>query len=398
MMRDLASERIRWWDRLILCAVVLCSVLPARGISFAYPETLGQGSADWLEGQSNPSITGIQPIPGRQGLLVSYTIPPGDPLAFLIGRSWTYDDAVAAIGFLLQGKPDSARTLLTTLQGLTFLDGTLGFSYQVNSSFVDTRVRTGTLAWVGYAFALYQRVTGDNAFQSSAEKIAVYLRTLQLPSGSLKGGPDVNWVSTEHNIDAYFFYRELFRVTGNAGYGATAEQIKSSLLSNHWVKTRSGGNFLQGLNDPTPSLDANSWGAIFLWAIGRSAEAAQALNYVESNFRDTEAISGSSDRIAGYSPDTRKRTIWLEGTVGVATTYQRIGNLAKTDSILDNVYKLQTTWISQGRWHSALPYSMPRYTNSSGDTFSDLESVASTGWMLITLAVRNGEGRFWDHD
>ena len=392
------SRKIKWGASALFWALVIQCTLTGPGVSLAVPETLGQGSADWLEGQRTPSVTGIQPIPGREGLLVSYAIPPADPLAFLIGRSWTYDDAAAAIGFLLQGRPDSVRTVLTTLQGLMFLDGNLGFSYQVNSSFVDSRVRTGTLAWVGYAFALYQRVTGDAAFQSSAEKIAVYLRTLQLPSGSMKGGPDVAWVSTEHNIDAYFFFRELSRVTGNASYSATAGQIKSSLLTNHWVKTRSGGNFLQGLNDPTPSLDANSWGAIFLWAVGRSTEAGQALNYVESNFRDMEAIAGSSTRIAGYSPDTRKRTIWLEGTAGVATAYQRVGNLAKTDSILDNVYKLQTTWQSQGRWHGALPYAMPRYTNSSGDTFSDLESVASTGWLLITLAVRNGEGRFWDHD
>ena len=351
-----------------------------------------------MVGQSNPAVTGIQPAWGRGGLLVSYNIPPQDPLAFLTGRSWTYDDAVAAIGFLLQGRPDSARVVLSTLQGLMLLDGTLGFSYQVDSSFVDTKVRTGTIAWVGYAFALYQRVTGDSSFLSSAERIAAFLKTLQHPSGSLRGGPDVSWVSTEHNIDAYFFYRELYRVTGNADYAVTAGQIRDSLLANHWARTKSGGNFLQGLNDSTPSLDANSWGAIFLWAIGRTTQANQALNYVESNFRNTQMISSSNTRMTGYAPDNRRKTVWLEGTVGVAMAYQRVGDLPKADTLLDNVYKQQTTWATQGRWHGALPYSMPRTTNSSGDTFSDLESVASTGWMLITLAVRNGEGRFWDQD
>ena len=113
-------KKIPWQVGLVFCAVLLHWTFPARASLSPYPQPLGQGSLDWLVGQSNPAVTGIQPAWGRGGLLVSYNIPPQDPLAFLTGRSWTYDNAVAAITFLLQGRPDSARAVLETLQGLTF--------------------------------------------------------------------------------------------------------------------------------------------------------------------------------------------------------------------------------------------------------------------------------------
>ena len=369
--------------------------------STALQTVLGQGSLDWLGNQNNPFVTGIQPIPGREGLLVSYTVPLGDSLAFLKGRSYTYDNAVGAVSLLLQGRAASARTVLAALQRLISSSGTIGFSYQVNSTALDGRVRTGTLAWVGYAMALYQRVTGDTSFQSSAEAIGGYLKTLQLSSGSLRGGPDVGWVSTEHNIDAYFFYRELYRITGKSTYQLTATRIKNSLLTRHWVAASSStpGHFLQGIGDPTPALDANSWGAIFLWAIERSAQASQALKYVESTFKNTQTIPGSATRVTGYSPDSARRTVWLEGTLGVAAATQRLGKTSTAGAILDNVTQVQCVWQSQGKWHGALPYALPRYRNADGDTFSDLESVASTGWLLLTLSVRNNlTSPFWEHD
>lgn len=320
----------------------------------------------------------------------------------MTGRSYTYDNAVGAVSLLLQGRSSDARKVLAALGRLMALKGTLtlGFSYQVDSSWMDGRARTGTLAWAGYAMAFYQRLTGDNSFQANAEKIAVYLKGLQQSDGSLRGGPDVIWISTEHNIDAYFFYRELYRVTRKSTYRTTAGQIKNSLLTRHWVATSStGGHFLQGIGDSTPALDANSLGAIFLWAVGRNTWANQALRYVEATFKNTQTIPGSSVRVVGYAPDSACRTIWLEGTLGVAAAYQRLGQTVTAGGILDNVSKVQATWQSQGKWHGALPYTLPRTKNSDGDTFSDLESVASTGWLLVTLSVRNNStSSFWDRD
>ena len=268
------------------------SLLLASRVSQSTQSVLGQGSLDWLASQSNPDFTGIPVVAGREGLLVSYAIPANDPLASLRGRSWVYDNAVAAAAFLSQGKTPQAKSVLDALNRLVSSEGTIGFSYKVDSLEFDPKVRAGTLAWVGYSFAFYQRTTGDAAYQTTAERIAAYLKTLQAASGALKGGPDVSWVSTEHNVDSYFFFRELSRVTGNSSYQVTADKIKNALLTQMWVSGAGGGHFLQGVNDSTPSLDANSWGAIFLWAIGDTTKANQALQYVESTFRNTKKISG----------------------------------------------------------------------------------------------------------
>jgi hypothetical protein len=392
-VRDQELTDLRRWQSLEMARVQQQSTLLAATAS------AGQDTINWLEGQFNPTVTGITPIAGREGLVLSYTVPTSDPsAASLRGRSWTYDNAVTAVGLLMQGRTESARTILSALQRLTNTDGSIAFSFQINSLAVDARVRTGTVAWAGYAMAYYQSVTGDTSFQATAEKISAYLKTLQLASGSLKGGPDVSWVSTEHNIDAYFFYRQLYRITNNTAYQTTANRIKNSLLTNHWVSTRTGGNFLQGIGDNTPSLDANSWGALFLNAIGDTAKANQAMQFVESKFKNTQTISGSRNKMTGYSPDSAKKTVWLEGTLGVAAAYQRMGNATNVSSIMTQVNALKTTWQSQGKWHGALAYAIPRYTDPTGNTFVDLESAASTGWWVITQAIQAGDNTFWNRD
>lgn len=356
-----------------------------------------QESLWWLRSRNDPPVTRIQPVPGRERLLVSFTIPSGDPLAFLAGRSWTYDNAVGAIALLLHGRIRKARQVLTNLRSLMALDGSLGFSYQVNSDFMDARVRTGTMAWVGVAFLLYQRVTGDSRFLSAAVQIGELLRTLQISSGSLRGGPDVAWISTEHNVDGYFFFRELYRLTGQESYRGIADQIKASLLVNHWVEGPVP-HFLQGIGDDTPSLDANALGAIFLNAIGRPTLARQALTYVEALFKNQQAITGSTVTFVGYSPDAARKTIWLEGTATTALAYWGLGEEAKARRIVSHLYRVRTVWIQQGKWNGGFPYAMPRYLNPDGDTFAEWESVASTSWFLIALALREGDTRFLGRD
>ena len=135
-----------------------------------------------------------------------------------------------------------------------------------------------------------------------------------------------------------------------------------------------------------------------MWAVGKNAQASQALQYVEANFKTTQTLSGSTTQVTGYAPDSAKKTVWLEGTLGVATAYQRLGQASTAGGILDQITQVQATWQSQGKWHGALPYAVKRYTNFDGDTFSDLESVASTGWLLVAQSVRTGSRGFWDHD
>ncbi len=168
--------------------------------------------------------------------------------------------------------------------------------------------RSGTLAWAGYAAVRYEQVTGDDRFRPLATGIADYLVTLQVASwnghapsdpryGSVLGGPDVDWASTEHNIDAYFFLRDLGRLPGASGYRAMANMVGDSLWGHHWDSWRE--RFFQGVTtswpDPTRALDLSSWGGLFWLAHGRADLAAQARVSLDEFRVEGAAVTRSTD-------------------------------------------------------------------------------------------------------
>ena len=105
----------------------------------------------------------------------SYRIPPGHPLEpYLADRSFVYDDALAMIALSLVGRRDEARAIGNTLTTLLTADSTLGFSFSLASpSFYNVRyVRAGTVAWAGYALALYDALTHERRFTPYAQRIA----------------------------------------------------------------------------------------------------------------------------------------------------------------------------------------------------------------------------------
>ena len=74
-----------------------------------------------------------------------------------------------------------------------------------------------------------------------------------------------------------------------------------------------------------------------------------------------------------------------------AAAYRRTRQIAKAASILQQIAPLQTV-------SGAFLYAAPRYTNSDGDTYSDLPSVASTGWEQIARSLLQGSSPFWNPD
>jgi uncharacterized repeat protein (TIGR01451 family) len=206
---------------------------------------------------------------------------------------------------------------------------------------------------------------------------------MQDPStGSATGGPDVDWLSTEHNLDAYFFLRDVGLLTGNTSYRDAAGRIKQSLLTNHW--NASYGCFQQGIGDTTKSLDAASWGVLFLLSIGQRDKAASCLDFIEANFPRTPTctIGGVPKTISGYKPDVNTNVVWSEGSLGVALAYERAGDQAKHDEIVSEIWKMQGP-------KDGIVYACPPATD-----FSDWESVAGTAWMVILQSDRRSA--FWD--
>jgi uncharacterized repeat protein (TIGR01451 family) len=367
---------------LVGCLVAMGSLAGLTGVAAA-----AGGSADgvqWLLGRQVPNSTVPAPASGRSGLVNSYIIPQGDPsYPYLYGRSWIYDDALAVIAWSMEGECHAAKKTLSAMAGQLDADGKLGFSYNTNDLWFDPLYRTGANAWVGYSFVFYQKECGDSQFQSAAERIANWVLTLQDPiTGSVKGGPDVDWFSTEHNIDAYFFLRDIGLLKGNATYLEAARRIKQSLLTNHW--NPSYGCFQQGIDDTAKALDAASWGALFLLSIGQPAKAGSCLDFIEANFPTTAicTLGGVPKTISGYKPDVNTDVVWSEGGLGVAKAYERLDDQAKRDEIIAEMWKMQVP-------NSGIVYACPPASD-----FPDWESVAGTAWMVILQSDRDPD--FWN--
>ncbi len=398
----------------------------------------------WLRGQVTPNHVVPAPAPSRRRLLVSYDIPPEEfPQGF--HRSWTYDDALATLTFLITGDTDAAASTLNALAGLIRPDGSLWFSYNTANSWPgeeyheSAMVRAGAIAWVGYAFTFYlthaPRCVADDRgcarerafFRKTAERLANYLLSLQVDDpadprhGLLRLGyatielayraeseevvevyldePALG-ISTENNISAWFFLRQLGELTGEARWRDAAERIRRGLLRGAWNKDI--GQFNRGFHpwgepDPVKALDCASWGALFLLAVGETEKARRALEAVENYYpaRHGEAIGYRPYfdhpifKTAGvgryFFPDNPRREwrdlpiVWSEGTLGVALAYVRQGETERAREVVAGVKALQVK-------DSGL-----RYASMEVPYFAaDAPSVASVAWLILVTEILAG--------
>ncbi len=351
---------------------------------------------------SDEKVFGSTEVP-KYKLIRSYNVPIDDPVNTLgiDRRSWIYDDALAIMAFSMAGDRGRASSILSTLSNLQNSDGSLAFSYDVYSGPLDERKRSGSIAWVGDAAIKYEETFGDSTYRSLALRIANYLLSQQDKStGSIKGGPDVNWYSTEHNIDSYFFFRNLGRLTGNTKYISAANKIQNALLTYHWNHNEK--RFNQGINDPADALDTNSWGSIFLEAIGREDLSKTATEYLKrfevnnvpmnlsSNEDNYNMTYQSNTLISGYKPygngyQDAPNIVWSEGTWGVINLFLRQGK--NVGSLMNSMFALQNADPEGGLVYTNSGYAPFPYE------FHVWPSVAGTAWQYITL--KNPRG-IWD--
>ena len=231
-------------------------------------------------------------------LVRSFTIPTDDPsYTRLLNWSWTYDSAISAAAFVVTGNSSQAEQLLDQLAALQHTDGSIEIAFDVADGTTEPVFRAGTIATVGVAASLYDQFTHTSRYLAMEERAAGYLLSLQATNGLVRGGPDVSWYSTQHNLLAYSFLvllgNELI-LGGNAStattYYAAAGRIASAIESNLLVRSGSTAYFIEGLGDSVQSLDADALGALYLESRGERSIAQQVLSYAASAF----GVSGRS--------------------------------------------------------------------------------------------------------
>ena len=392
----------------------------------------------WMRAQATPNRLLPAPDPGRRGLLISYALSP-EKFPLLFHRSATYDDALAALTFLTMGERERAASTLDALARLVRPDGSLWFTYNTGNDWPSEAdhesalVRTGTVAWVGYAFTFYLKhspaCAGDRGcerertfFLSTAVRLARYLLTLQVEDpndprdGLLRLGygtlslaysakannvvelyadKPAMGISTENNISAWFFLRQLADLTHEVQWSQAAERVQHGLLKQLWNDEL--GQFNEGFDahgslDSVKALDCASWGALFLLAVGETKKARRAIGVADDYYatRQGEAVGYRpyfdspvyADPEVGrffFPDDARKQwralpLVWSEGTLGVALACLHMGDADRARKLVLGLRPLDPKSASLRCASLELPFQM-----------SDSPCVAASAWLVLLV-------------
>ena len=282
----------------------------------------------------------------------------------------------------------------------------LAFSYDVYNGQVDQAyIRTGALAWVAYAYAVYMAASLDTTPALYLERLLNFLLTLQSSDADLRNGlvyagygryqdpgyqfvPGLeNYVSTEHNVDAWFAFKRAAGILPTAAtallkagaitgaeaaslnataatVSSVADTIAAQLTANIYIAPGAdAGHFAQGANsaglDTAQALDAaGAWSALLCHALGDDAKATECLKFVYQKFylpnqqialssaansynrayQQLQAFSGFkpyNDSAGGYSGSPA--SVWQEGTWGMILALLRLSSVSAVSSYFAGV-------------------------------------------------------------
>jgi hypothetical protein len=322
-----------------------CGKRGSRGRAVA-ASVAGNGAAIATAAAAEPGVSiaraaALAPVEGASGQLAlvrSYEIPVGDPsYERLLNWAWTYDSAVTAAAFVESGNQAQAKQLLDQLTALQNGDGSIDFAFDVATGAGVPLYRSGTIAWVGLAAAAYDQTFKVGTYLSTEKLAANYLLSLQGSNGLIRGGPDVKWVSTQHNLIAYAFLARLGselagdgETSAAARYQAAAAQISAGIAKYLFVQDTTGAWFREGVEDNVQSLDVQALGAMYLQGqnegdLGKlvltHAQAYFALGGRSISLSSTPATYNMSYSAAGpfagfepYLGTSAPEVLWFEGT------------------------------------------------------------------------------------
>lgn len=342
------------------------------------------------------------------GLARSFDAPVGTPAH---GRTYTYDQALALITADAIGDDALAQPLTSGLLRMQTLGGSDDGAFvtsaaALNPEAAQREYRTGNHSIATYALLRRLRDMAPSdphhpTLVSAATRGVDWLLAQQqtggmmdglvtggrgatLPDGSFDPSVVIAWASTEHNLDAWHTLRLAASVLDHDGASSGVARLEAAILGRLWDPV--AGRFHQGWQpggaDPTPMLDLNSWGAIFLQKAGQPALAAESLQRVQDFAATDSAVSGYSPRTSGSS----RTTVWFEGTAGVALAQHRVGE--------DSAAAATLAGLAAGQLPSG---AFPDANRVDDDMdMSNHPAVAATTWMLLAQQAVSGHPTMWD--
>jgi len=200
----------------------------------------------WLKVHQNP----------RTGLIMSFE---GD--SEIANWAFIYDLSLAGQAYVYLDDFERAKQIIEFFNNKAekTKGGFLNAYYADDARPAEYTVRSGPNIWVGIFILSYVHKTGERSYLSLAKEIAEWLIALQRddPQGGIRGGPDVEWFSTEHNLDAYAFFKMLYEITGEQRYSQAAEKVLGWLTLHTY--DRGDVPIKRGKGDSTIATDTYAW-------------------------------------------------------------------------------------------------------------------------------------------
>lgn len=192
----------------------------------------------------------------KSGLVLSYE---GDNAY----KDWafTYDQALAVQEFLLSRDVEKAKAILDFYIDKAAKEFGLFYNaYDAQAgACVEYNIHSGPNLWLAMAACKFVKHTNNAKYLKMAESIADKMISMQNNSHDkgIKGGPGADWVSTEHNMDAYALFNMLYDITGKEKYKTAGDAALMWLKDSAYNKPQS--RFNRGKGDSTIATDTFSW-------------------------------------------------------------------------------------------------------------------------------------------
>jgi TolA-binding protein len=193
---------------------------------------------------------------GRTGLVASFE---GD--ADIAGWAFTYDQALVVQAYsIFSDFARAKKTLDFFNRRAKRVNGLFVNAYYVSDGLpAEYIIHSGPNLWLGIAALQYAKKSKDVSYLELARDIARGIMHLQGedPEGGLRGGPQVQWYSTEHNLDAYAFFNILFELTKEQQYKDAAQAILNWLVKYSYARQQLP--IKRGKGDSTIATDTYAW-------------------------------------------------------------------------------------------------------------------------------------------
>ncbi|MCF7895362.1 MAG: hypothetical protein K9L69_04460 [Candidatus Omnitrophica bacterium] len=366
------------------------------------------GMYDWIKHRQNLI----------KGLVLSYE---GD--SSLKEVCFSYDQALAVFVFLNNGEIKRAERILDFYLQQINQSKKIYNAYFTDGGVFEYVLHGGPQVWIGLAALNYREMTKSKKYTKIAKEVGDFLIRMQDEEGGIFGGPKDSWYSTEHNLDAYAFFRLLYKQTGKRKYKEIADKIKRWISRYSYTKHKVPIN--RGKGDATIATDTYTWsvtalGPETLYSMGMDSE--EILEFAEKNCKVTVNFEYNNRKIkvegfdfAKMKHSARGGVISGEWTAQMILAYEVMADYFKQkDSkkyrkYLEKAYyysnQLQKMMITSpsraGRVEPCLPYASSPYVDTGHGWRTPrgrrTGSLASTAYFLIAYNGYNPlRGEFLD--